>query len=92
MKKTIIKTFGNAYQTVTLSEEITNKYTWADSRELDYTEHVFRITVHKNNVGITNDYVVAKYNDVHGDGARNAREDALRIAEIDMNCIMTYGI
>ena len=90
MEKTIIKTFGNAYKTVTLSEEVMNKYVWVnDVRKLAYMIHSFRITVREKYVGVVNDYIVASYNSPDGE---QARKDALRIAEIDMNCIMTYGI
>lgn len=88
MKKTIIKTFGNAYKTVTLSEEVMNKYVWVgDVREFAYTIHSFRITVRRKPFGIVDDYIVARYNSPDGE---QARMDALRVAEADMNCIMRH--
>lgn len=89
MKKTTIKTFGNAYQTVTLSDEPRIHRCWLGDELVSYTEHLLWITVRKTHVGIVNEFVVEKYVDVDGE---QARKDALHVAEIEMNCIMTYGI
>lgn len=88
MKKTTIKTFGNKFCTVTLSDEPRIYRCHIGDELVSYTEHLLWVTVRKTYGGVVSEYIVDKY--IEDD--EDEKESALRAAEIDLNCAMlVYG-